>query len=40
MGVKSSRGRREGWGDGVFKTRFYFSLLYSNLIFNKSLFFP
>jgi len=30
-GVKLSPGRREGWGQGVFKIRFYFSLSYSDL---------
>ena len=35
MGVKLSLGRREGWGEGVFKIWFYFSLSYSNLIGDK-----
>ena len=28
-------GRREGWGEGVFKLSFYFSLSYSDLTSNK-----
>ena len=32
MGVKLSLGRREGWGEGVFKMWFCFSLSYSDLI--------
>ena len=35
LGEKLSPGRKEGWGEGVFKTWFYFSLFYSNLIGNK-----
>ena len=34
-GVKLSLGRREGWGEGVFKIWFYFSLSYSDLTGNK-----
>jgi len=34
-GVKLSLGRRERWGEGVFKIFFYFSLLYSDLIGDK-----
>ena len=30
-----SPGRTEGWGEGVFKIWFYFSLSYSDLIGNK-----
>jgi len=32
MGVKLSPGRREGWGEGVLRSGFIFSLSYSNLI--------
>ena len=34
-GVKLSPGRREGWGEGVLRFGFYFSLPYSDLIGNK-----
>jgi len=34
-GVKLSLGKREGWGEGVLRFNFYFSLSYSNLIGNK-----
>ena len=40
-GVKFSLGRREGWGEGVFKIWFFFSLSCSHLIGNRwSSFFP
>ena len=40
-GAKLSLGRREGWGEGVFKIWFYFSLSYSDLTGNKlNYFFP
>ena len=35
MGVKLSPGRRDGWGEGVLRFRFYFSLSWSDLIGNK-----
>jgi len=38
--VKLSLGRREEWGDGVFKIWFYFSLSYSDLAGNKLNQFP
>jgi len=31
-GVKLSLGRREGWGEGVLRSGFIFSLCYSDLI--------
>ena len=34
LGVKLSLGRREGWGEGVFKIWVYFSLPFSDLIGN------
>jgi len=36
LGVELSPGRREGWGEGVLRFSFYFSLPYSDLIGNKS----
>ena len=33
--VKLSLGRKEGWGEGVLRFSFYFSLSYSDLIDNK-----
>jgi len=35
MGVKLSPGIRKGWGEGVLRFSFYFSLPYSDLIGNK-----
>jgi len=35
MGVKLSPGRREGWGEGVLRSGFIFSLSYSDLIGDK-----
>ena len=35
MGVKLSLGRREGWGEGVLRFGFIFSLSYFHLIFNN-----
>jgi len=32
MGLKLSPGRREGWGEGVLRSGFIFSLPYSDLI--------
>jgi len=33
--VKFGPGRREGWGEGVLRSGFIFSLLYSDLLGNK-----
>jgi len=35
-----SPGRTEGWGEGVFKIWFYFSLSFSNLVINYTSFSP
>jgi len=37
-GVKLSLRRREGWGEGLCKIWFYFSLSYSDVVGNKSIF--
>jgi len=35
LGVRLSLGSKEGWEEGIFKIRFYFSLSYSDLIGDK-----
>ena len=39
-GLKLSPGRREGWGEGVLRLSFHFSLSYSDLIGDKLFFSP